>query len=322
MRPGGRRSQALGRKGNPMYASDSRYGRGAGVLVLLAGVALSAPGALAQGDPYAALPSQMTLVGVVRDFKAKPDGGHNDFQRAPSAGFGHYVGSVADQLDAEGKPVFAGTGLKVSSQWRNAAGKNIMRPRPHVSAAAGDTNGSASSSQGGSLSTAENFAQWFRDVPGVNVSKNLPITLNREQNSNKYVFDDKADPAYVNAGGFFPINGQLYGNYASTGKNFHFTYELDTTFKYKKNSGQSFTFTGDDDVWVFVDKKLVIDLGGVHSAISQTIDLDRLSWLQDGATYSLKFFFAERHTTQSNFRIETTLSLVNVDVPTVAALYD
>jgi fibro-slime domain-containing protein len=56
--------------------------------------------------------------------------------------------------------------------------------------------------------------------------------------------------------------------------------------------------------------------------VSQTIELDRLDWLEDGRSYSLSFFFAERHTTQSNFRIETTLELRTVQLPPTAALYD
>ncbi|HEB61300.1 MAG TPA: fibro-slime domain-containing protein, partial [Phycisphaeraceae bacterium] len=62
-------------------------------------------------------------------------------------------------------------------------------------------------------------------------------------------------------------------------------------------------------------------IGGVHAAVSQTVELDRLD-LVDGRTYPLSFFFAERHTTESHFRIETTLELVTVDLPTVSAQYD
>lgn len=292
-------------------------------LLSLAAVAASAAPALAVEDPYAALPSQTVLVGTVRDFKARGQtGGHTDFEWTPTAGYAHYMGQVADTLDSDGLPQFASTGFKVTTQWRNASGNNIMRPRPYLSAMPGDAAGALSSSAGGSLHTADAFRQWFRDVPGTNSSMSVPITLVRKTGTNRYIFDDTQDRQFAALGGFFPINGQLYGNYASTGKNYHFTYMIDTEFVFERNKGQIFTFTGDDDVWVFVDGKLVIDIGGVHSKVQQTIEMDRCNWLQDGRVYSLKFFFAERHTTLSNFRIETTLNLRNVQPPMAAALHD
>lgn len=294
------------------------------VLAVLAGwAASSAPVSAGVVDQYANLPSQLTLAGTVRDFKAREQsGGHTDFQWQPSAGFAHYIGQVANQLDSSGLPEFASQGYKVSTEWRDAAGKNIINSKPYIEAKVGDRAGAKSSSTGGALHSADDFAKWFRDEPGVNKSMAIPITLNRQPNTNRYVFDDTLDPQFSGLGGFFPINGQLYGNYSSTGKNYHFTYVIDTEFTYQKDAGHTFTFTGDDDVWVFVDGKLVIDLGGVHSKISQTIELDRLKWLQNGQVYSLKFFFAERHTTQSNFRIETTLNLQNVQPPASADLAD
>ncbi len=74
-------------------------------------------------------------------------------------------------------------------------------------------------------------------------------------------------------------------------------------------------------MWVFVNGQLVIDIGGVHGAREQFIQLSRLG-LEDGETYPLQFFFAERHRTQSNFRIETNIDLETVNVPAVTAAFD
>lgn len=312
------------------------------VLILAAGAASLATPALAQtaggmeNDPHANLPATLELTGVVRDFKWANDsnGGHPDFQRQPTSGFGHYVRQAKDQLGADGKPVFRSTGYKVSTQWRDAQNRNIMEPRSYIAARVGDQAGARSSSTGGSLSGASSisgavmpqgmnvFDLWFRDVPGVNLSKPVTITLRRNPNSNVYTFDDKTDPYYMSRGGFFPIDNELYGNPSGQTKNFGFSYELETQFVYTRGAGHVFTFTGDDDVFVYIDGKLVVDLGGVHAAISQSIDLDRLEWLESGRMYTLKVFHAERHTTQSNFRIDTTLQLRTIDPPTTSGLYD
>lgn len=292
--------------------------------VMTVGVLMTAPAAQARpSDPYQNLPATIRLSGVVRDFKERSvSGGHPDFELNPTRGFGHYVQEVQDDLDADGKPVFRSTGRKVTSEWRDSQGRNRIAPREYISSAAGDVNGAIEEQAGGALTNADRMGQWFRDVAGVNMSAPLSLTLVRNSNSNVYTFSDRTDSFYANRGGFFPINGELWGNSAGDSKNFHFTFELETSFVYRQNSGQVFTFTGDDDVWVFINNKLVIDIGGIHAAVSQTIELDRLMGLQDGQRYPLKFFFAERHRTQSNFRIDTTLNLESAQLPTTAALYD
>jgi hypothetical protein len=42
----------------------------------------------------------------------------------------------------------------------------------------------------------------------------------------------------------------------------------------------------------------------------------------DGETYRLDFFFAERHRTRSNFRITTNLPPVTTELPTVSVMHD
>jgi fibro-slime domain-containing protein len=153
-----------------------------------------------------------------------------------------------------------------------------------------------------------NFDQWFRDVPGINQSQLLSLTLS-PAGGNVYTYSNNA---------FFPIDNQLFGN-ESNPHNFHFTFELHTKFVYL--GGEVFTFTGDDDLFVFVNRKLAIDLGGVHGAQNGQVDLDARAGelgITQGGTYQLDFFFAERHTSESNFRIDTTIgSFVDCGPPAV-----
>jgi fibro-slime domain-containing protein len=144
----------------------------------------------------------------------------------------------------------------------------------------------------------EHFNQWFRDVPGVNTG--IPLTLPlSEAGSGVYTYDNPE---------FFPIDDAGFGNEGNP-HNYHFTFELHTKFHYR--GGEVFTFTGDDDLFTFINGRLAIDLGGVHGAMSESIDLDARAeelGITPGNVYALDFFFAERHTSESNFRIDTTIA--------------
>ena len=154
----------------------------------------------------------------------------------------------------------------------------------------------------GSFSTTNryNFNQWYRDIEGVNESQEYSITLEPTTNG-KYRFSSNS---------FFPLDGELMGDQGRS-HNYHFTYELHSQFTY--NGGEVLNFSGDDDVWVYINGHKVIDIGGVHGSLDRSVSVDDIAaeaGLTIGGTYDFDFFFAERHTTQSNFTLETSIEML------------
>ena len=146
-----------------------------------------------------------------------------------------------------------------------------------------------------------------------NRSTQYELPMQYDAATKKLVFDSKS---------FFPLDAVLppqgFGMSGMDDRqvmhDFHFTFELHMTFEYAGN--ESFSFTGDDDLWVFINDKLAIDLGGVHTPMSGSVDLAARAaelGLEPGKEYPIDFFQAERMTSQSNFHVETSLAFTNCD---------
>jgi fibro-slime domain-containing protein len=151
------------------------------------------------------------------------------------------------------------------------------------------------------ISDVAGFDNFYRNVPGTNQPFVFYVYFAPNNGVNSF-----------SSTAFYPLDGLGFGNSGNDDQrmphNFHFTTEIHTAFQYQ--GGETFSFTGDDDVWVFINNQLVIDLGGVHKAETATVTVDTLG-LTIGEVYPFDMFQTERHTTQSNFRADTTLMFVN-----------
>lgn len=209
------------------------------------------------------------LASIIRDFPT--DKSHPDFEMVGWSGCsGLQTGLVSTDLGADRKPV------KIAS---------------------------------GCLNTR--FDDWFGRTAGTYFTGCLDLEL-RMNDAGAY---EKKDDA------FFPIDhvGASVGDaYNGIGvdrspdsslhaHNYGFCMETHARFTYKGT--EVFTFRGDDDVWVFINNKLAVDLGGVHTELDGSVNLSSLG-LTVGQTYNFDFFFCERQSTGSHMWITTDIDLI------------
>jgi fibro-slime domain-containing protein len=221
-----------------------------------------------------------TLPVTFRDFSQS----HPDFEMAFS-GDEPRLHLVQPQLGADGKPVFLDRVGCPRDNQRQRECNTGFHPTEAV------------------ITSQASFDQWYRTIPGTNFPFDKEITLTEASpGSGVYQYGSNA---------FFPLT--LSEGFGETppgqGRNFLFTTEIHLTFSYQR--GQVFTFRGDDDLWIFINGKLALDLGGMHGEREAKIDFDAQAaelGIVPAGSYAMDLFHAERHTSASNFYMETNIA--------------
>lgn len=187
----------------------------------------------------------------------------------------------------------------------------------------------------GNCTNATHLNRWF--LPETTVVNGViytnasckEITLELEDSTGMWLgqMDRDGSTGSVQRGGAFLLDSMQYldpltkqvvspwydsinsGWSAGDGRRFHnygLSMKIQASFVYVP--GQTFDFYGDDDVWVFINNQLVVDIGGVHDKRARGVDLDTLG-LVEGETYSFNIFYTERFQVEGNFRMRTSMDL-------------
>lgn len=174
-----------------------------------------------------------------------------------------------------------------------------------------------------------------------------------EDGTNIIIYNKANKPSEDKSGQFFPLaelqnffdDDAPIGYETSGNKELHhyFGVSMETNYVQPANgqiehNGEKkpmkFSFSGDDDFWLFIDGKLVLDIGGIHDTLSGSInfatgdieiptyandsgeniptnlkDIFGADWQETGKQHTMKIFYLERGNNLSNLKVDFNLQL-------------
>lgn len=129
---------------------------------------------------------------------------------------------------------------------------------------------------------------------------------------------DKTDSPYQK-----DENGNITATVRPEHPNGSYTLRGEAQFVYQDNL--YFEFSGDDDVYMYINGVLALDLGGAHGICTKRVNLKDVAakcHLTPGDVATFTFFYMERNSDASNFKIETNMELVQRDINVEKKAYD
>jgi fibro-slime domain-containing protein len=208
------------------------------------------------------------------------DGTNPEFEQPHMAGI--HSGMAAEVLDSEKKPLLG------TSPYLNYGIAKWFRPW-----------------QQGDFAVPKYLKQSGGEFDAVMTYAGM-ITINYDTSFKNFTIQDSLEfqsvigsPGifqYSNAN-FFPLDGKGLGN---EGENHNYSFAMEFHDSVFLTGGLTLTFGGDDDIWVFINNRLAVDLGGIHLPETTKVALDTVKGLTMGKMYPLDVYYAERHSTASS----------------------
>lgn len=252
------------------------------------------------------------------------DRSNPEFEQRHMTADPYRTGMVARTLDAEGKPQLG------SNPYMNYYIKYWFRP--WESAAKGDFTGPHYSPRAGYMERYEGgdwVKEYQEDITYLGVEQ-----LDHDTSFKNIVIEDSLPFEHLGGGvyqysseDFFPLDNRGFGNEwnhelgnvdynreQGINPNHNYSFTMELHWQFVKKPGMIFDFEGDDDVFVFVNRELVLEIGGIHQPAQASFNVDNVGGLVNGRQYDLHVFYAERHSALSTIKITTNIISAPADM--------